>query len=375
MKEESSAQAMVLALVDLDKLMAALAATHDVLGPKVADGALAYGPVSRLADLPRGMDAEQSPGHFRLSASGREAYFDFTFGAQTWKSLFSPPSSELFNVRKGKDGYAIGYPPAPARPLALFGVRPCEMAAIAIQDRIYLQGEHVDQTYRARREGAVIIAVNCARPSGACFCVSMKTGPKVEKGYDVALTEVMDGADHYFLAQAGSPAGFKLLAGRGLAADAGQIRAATAVSAGAEAAMEKTLNRVGLKEALAASYDHPRWAKAGARCLACGSCAAVCPTCFCLKFEETTDLSGAATRKRGWDVCLSQEFSYIHGGPARPSAAARYRHFVIHKLSGWVDQFGAPGCVGCGRCAVWCPAGIDIVEEASAVAGASGGES
>lgn len=360
----------------LDRLIAKLAATHDVIGPRVQDSSLTYGPISRLADLPKGVGAEQTPGQFRLVPSGRGAYFDYTFGAQSAKGAFSPAVSDLFTVRRENGGYKVTHPPEPARPLAIIGLRPCELAAIAIQDRVYLQGLYVDAAYQARRKGAMLIAVNCARPSASCFCVSMKTGPVAKAGYDISLTEILEGADHYFLARAGTQSGMDALAGLGLApAGEGHIAAAEAVAAEAVAAMDKTLNMIGLKETLAASYDNPRWAKTGARCLSCGSCAAVCPTCFCLKFEESTDLAGAAIRRRGWDICLTQDYSYIHGGAVRPSAAARYRHFVIHKLSGWVDQFGTPGCVGCGRCSVWCPAGIDIVEEASAVAAPAGGGS
>ena len=99
----------------------------------------------------------------------------------------------------------------------------------------------------------------------------------------------------------------------------------------------------------------------------------MCPTCFCTNVEDVSDLTGdAAERHRVWDSCFSEDFTYIHGGPTRESVKARYRQWITHKLSSWEDQFGMLGCVGCGRCITWCPAGIDITEEAAALGKMSG---
>ncbi|NJL29572.1 MAG: sulfite reductase subunit A, partial [Thermoanaerobaculia bacterium] len=119
---------------------------------------------------------------------------------------------------------------------------------------------------------------------------------------------------------------------------------------------------------LARNVEHRRWDDVAARCLACGNCTMVCPTCFCTSVEDTTDLAGnVAERYRQWDSCFTTDFSYLHGGSVRTSAASRYRQWLTHKLSSWHDQFGTSGCVGCGRCITWCPVGIDITEEAGAI--------
>jgi len=132
--------------------------------------------------------------------------------------------------------------------------------------------------------------------------------------------------------------------------------------------MGRTLETAGLPELLAKSLEHPNWDHVAARCLACANCTMVCPTCFCVTTEDFTDLAeGLARRTRRWDSCFSIDYSYIHGGNVRASIRARYRQWLTHKLGSWHEQFGTSGCVGCGRCITWCPAGIDITEEARAL--------
>jgi ferredoxin len=137
--------------------------------------------------------------------------------------------------------------------------------------------------------------------------------------------------------------------------------------------MGRTLDTRGLAEALRRSLDHPRWDAAAERCLACGNCTLACPTCFCNTVEDTTDLTGAfAERTRRWDSCFTLDLSYIHGGPVRPSMKRalppvgdpQARHLAV-------EQFGTAGCVGCGRCITWCPAAIDLTEEAAIAAEAA----
>ena len=130
----------------------------------------------------------------------------------------------------------------------------------------------------------------------------------------------------------------------------------------------RSIDTAGIKDLLYQNFDHPRWDNAAARCLTCGNCTMVCPTCFCTTVEDLTDVTGDhAERWRRWDSCFTLSFSYIHGGNVRTSGKARYRQWMTHKLASWIHQFGASGCVGCGRCIAWCPVGIDITEEARAM--------
>jgi ferredoxin len=151
-------------------------------------------------------------------------------------------------------------------------------------------------------------------------------------------------------------------------AAAGTTAAARAAVAEAEQHMGRSMPATGLRELMAGSYDAARWDDVASRCLTCGNCTLACPTCFCTAVEDVTDLSGDhADRWQHWASCFDLDFSYLHGGPVRASARSRYRQWLTHKLGTWHDQFGSSGCVGCGRCIVWCPVGIDITEEVTAL--------
>jgi ferredoxin len=256
-------------------------------------------------------------------------------------------------------------PPA----LAFLGVLPCDLAAIKTQDRILMGDKVVDPLYRARRERTLLICVKCTRAGGTCFCASMGTGPDVQEGFDLALTEVLEDGEHYFVAESGSVRGAALLA-RLSAPEASaeeQSRARQLVTQAA-GKMGRTLETRGLRELLQDNFEHPRWEAVARRCLTCGNCTMVCPTCFCTTVEDTTDLAGRhAERRRKWDVCYTLDFTYLYGGHVRSTTKARYRQWLTHKLSTWFDQFGMSGCVGCGRCITWCPVGIDLTEEARAI--------
>ncbi len=133
-------------------------------------------------------------------------------------------------------------------------------------------------------------------------------------------------------------------------------------------AMGRTVDTKELAARLVANFDHPEWDDIAKRCMTCANCTMVCPTCFCITVEDTTDLTGTqAERRRKWDSCMTQDFSYIAGGSIRNSAKSRYRQWLTHKMANWVDQFGSFGCVGCGRCITWCPVGIDLTVEVDAI--------
>ncbi|WP_373372359.1 4Fe-4S dicluster domain-containing protein [Polyangium mundeleinium] len=361
---------VVLAAADLDALVRALAGRgYRVLGPVARDGAIVIDDVRRATDLPIGLEDVQGPGRYRLERRDHDAFFAFTLGPHSWKETFHVPVERLFQIRRNKEGFSVIPDATPRQRVALLGARACEIHAIEIQDRILIHGEHPDPRYAARRSDVFVVAVNCMRAGNTCFCASMGTGPRAERGFDLALTELMEPGDHRFLVEIGSDEGAAVAAELPVRpADPEEKGAAVLVSERTAATMGRRLDTSGLKERLQKNLEHPRWDDVATRCLACGNCTMVCPTCFCTEFEDTTDLAGeTAERTKRWESCFALAFSHVHGGSVRSSIKARYRQWLTHKLAGWHDQFGSSGCVGCGRCITWCPVGIDITEEAAAV--------
>lgn len=339
------------------------------VGPTLRNGDLVYDALSSVADLPRGWTDQQEGGAFRLKKRDDAAFFGYGVGQQSWKQFLFPPRHLLWQARREGAGLQIIPRGEEVPKFAFIGVHPCDLHAMAVQDRVFLKGGYIDPTYQGRRAQALIVAVNCTQACGTGFCASMGTGPKATLGFDLALTEILQGDHHYFLVEVGTQLGGQILGEipHGAAGAAARELAAGAV-AHAAAHQGRALDPSDLKELLYRNYEHPRWDQVAARCLTCGNCTMVCPTCFCHTVEDITDLTGTqAERWRRQDVCFTVDFSYLHGGSVRPSPRSRYRQWLTHKLATWNDQFGCSGCIGCGRCITWCPVAIDITEEVQAI--------
>ena len=339
-----------------------------VIAPTVRDKAIVYGEIASAAELPVGWKDVQGPGSYKLERRDDEARFGYAVGPQSWKRELLAPSVRLLQIKRTNGGLEPVKDAAETKRTAFFGVRPCEVAAIKIQDRVLIGGKYADEDYLQRRESSFVIAVNCGEPAANCFCASMGTGPKVEDGYDLVLTEITGGT-HRFVAEAGTDEGAELLAElpQQPAADA-DLTAAQTVTDAAREKMGITLDRSDVHDLLLANLEHPRYDDVASRCLACTNCTLACPTCFCTTVDDANDLSGEADdRLRSWDSCFTLQYSEMHGGGTRKETKSRYRQWLTHKLSTWQDQFDTLGCVGCGRCITWCPVGIDIREEVAAI--------
>jgi sulfhydrogenase subunit beta (sulfur reductase) len=340
-----------------------------VVGPTLRDAAIVYDDIGSVADLPRGWTDEQDGGRYRLHRRNDDALFGYAVGPHSWKKFLHPATQRLWSAEHTAHGVTVTPEPLPVDRFAFIGVRACDLYAIAIQDRVLTGGPAVDPHYQARRQGTFIVALNCSVAGGTCFCVSMGTGPKATGGYDLALTELVDGPEHRFVIDAGSDEGREVLAALpDRPATSGDAAKADALVAHTAASMGRHMQSDDVHDLLLRNLDHPRWDEVAARCLTCTNCTMVCPTCFCTTVEDASDLTGAKTsRSQRWDSCFTMDFSYIHGGSVRPSNRSRYRQWMTHKLATWWDQFGTTGCVGCGRCITWCPVGIDITEEVAAI--------
>lgn len=383
-----------------DALVAGIAAGHRTVAPVIRDGSIVLSEIRSSADLPSGVTLEQAPGRCRvvpLSAGDRRR-FAWAVGPSSAKAHQHPPSRTLFAAQVTADGFTVTEPAGAVgagdpgsgsseRPLALIGLRPCDVAAIGVLDRVLsTDGTHgTDGTWGAATPGTgpLVVVVNCAEPGGTCFCVSMGTGPTLgADGVDdadlVLIERAIDGGVEY-LVTCTSERAERLLTDLDLQPDSAgpaagavrpatdsDVRWATATTADAAARMGRTLDTVGLAEGLTATLTSARWDEVAARCLSCGNCTMVCPTCFCSSVGDESSLDGSVvSRTQRWDSCFTLDHSFIHGGSIRSGTADRYRQWMTHKLSTWWAQFGESGCVGCGRCISWCPVGIDLVEEAN----------
>jgi sulfhydrogenase subunit beta (sulfur reductase) len=355
---------------DVQALFDALASRgYDVLGPTIQDNAIIYGPIAAVDELPIGWVEKQDKGTYRLVKHELETLFGYVVGPHSWKKFLYPSSRKVLSAKRNGKSFEVSVETEAPRKQAFIGVRACELQAMAIHDKILASGEYIDPAYRRQREQTFVVAVNCARSAGTCFCASMKTGPRAADGYDLVLTEVIDANRHLFVVEAGSDAGMNVLKDvPHKEAKKAEVDAADKAVSYTASHMKRKLDTRGLPDLLKQNFDNAHWQTVGARCLTCGNCTLVCPTCFCMNVQDSTDLTGAtAERCRAWDSCFTVDFAYIHGGSLRASTMSRYRQWMMHKLAYWPEQFGTFGCVGCGRCITWCPVGIDITEEARAI--------
>ncbi len=355
-----------------DLLEALRAGGRRVVGPTVDGGAIVFADLGRAADLPVGVTLATAPGRARIEAlpAGRGAArtFQYAVSGEGIKRFTFPSRVDALSMTTDPDGTVRVQVVAPAEPtpLAIVGARACDLAALAIHDRVLVGGPAVDPDYAARRSDLLVVAVECAVASSTCFCATMGTGPEVTTGADLVLAELDDG----YVVRAPSPAGRRIVEALGLAAaEAALIDAVTTQTAATRASMGSAAIPTDVHDLLLANLEHPHWDEVAERCVACANCTLACPTCFCTGqavesgFEATE--SGVA---RTWDSCFTDGFAQVAGGNFRPRHRDRYRQWLTHKFATWIDQFGTSGCVGCGRCIAWCPVGIDVRAELNAFA-------
>jgi ferredoxin len=278
------------------------------------------------------------------------------------KKFLWPAVEKLLRVERKKRGFRVEAAGKAADRYAFVGVRGCDVSALEVLDRVFMSDKLFVESYVKMRKSCFILAVNCTNPSSTCFCDSMGNGPEVVSGYDLLLTELGDAV----LIEVGSEKGAKMVRLLGLKqAKDDMFEEKAALIERAKKGMKRHLDKEGVRRALQDSYESPVWRDVAGRCLACGNCTSVCPTCFCSDVIDRIELlDDSVERIRVWDSCFNLEFSYTAGFPIRGSITSRYRQWFSHKFGYWREQFGPFGCVGCGRCITWCPVGIDVTEVA-----------
>ena len=338
---------------------------YDVIGPTIQQNAVVLRSMTDASELPRGWTDNQQPAVYRIEETGSNRVFDFTIGPDSWKRFLFPPRATLANARLDDEGWHFDVPETPAPKYAFLGARACDIAAISVQDRVFISDEFVDPIYQRIRENCLIIAVQCAKTAATCFCSSMDSGPKCDHGFDLRLIELDSG----FLVDEGSLKGEEIRDQLKMReANERELSESDEQLSSVNASLDKSFDADGVPELLKANFEHRHWDDVAQRCLSCTNCTMVCPTCFCSDVEEVSDLSQTQVeRVRSWDSCFNPQMTYSGGGTARPTIRSRYRQWLTHKFATWHDQFETSGCIGCGRCITWCPVGIDLTAEVAAI--------
>lgn len=295
---------------------------------------------------------------FERPAAWSDVRLDYPRTILPPRKLFLPPREALMRFDP-KRGYQDLLADA-ATPRVLFGVHAYDIEGLNILDRVYAGGAYPDPYYVARRKATAIVGIDFS-PDDRHFARSMNAD-FVDTGFDLFLSDI---GDHY-LVLVGTSRGDDIVTMAGPLVqdpDEADFAAYKARSAARKDAYQAHVELGDLPEILEMEYDSPVWEALGARCLSCGSCSMVCPTCYCFDVCDEVALGGrSGARVRTWDSCLFATHALVAGGENfREHRGARVKFRFYHKQRGFVAEYGRPSCVGCGRCAAMCPAGIDII--------------
>ncbi|MEM0048431.1 MAG: 4Fe-4S dicluster domain-containing protein [Ignisphaera sp.] len=327
-----------------------------VYGYKKSDNEIKFDFISGASELPLDVTTTQRPGYYRINAG-----FGFVHSFQSPKNFLYPPRTDIAIVT---ENLYVEVLENNIKSVVLFGVKPCDLAAIRVFDELF--ASNFNPYYFNRRRGiAGIVVEECLYPSETCFCGSVGTGPDVTDGFDLAFARI---DRDFVLFKVGSSFGKiivnKLRLERANESDVGVYRKLV------EEAKKKTsigISVEDMQKALSISIPNEHlWRKLSEKCLGCANCNMVCPTCFCTEIVDEIE-NDRSRRIAQWIGCLSYIYGLVAGGHFRKELYTRYRHFVLHKFLFYPKQTGLLGCVGCGRCIVWCPVGIDIRETIKSV--------
>jgi sulfhydrogenase subunit beta (sulfur reductase) len=349
---------------DLHRFVSLLESEFDeVIGPVVEDGVIRLRPIRSADELPTGVTEQQETASYRLLDTGTPLRFSYGLGPDSLKSIVHPPRSPVWTMRRSDGSLIVDQTLHGTTTRAVIGVRACDLQGLAVLERTQTGGQHADPAFAAHRQGLFLVAIDCTHPAPTCFCDTAGEGPVADDGYDLALTELDDPNGVAYVVRAGTDRGRSLV-------ETLELRPASRVRLTQRRRQLDSTSRAFIRELpdnaadVVALVDHEHWSDVAERCLTCGNCTAVCPTCFCTDMEDVVGLDGeTATRTRVWDTCFSMEYSRLGATPHRATPTARYRQWLSHKLGTWHNQFGESGCVGCGRCITWCPVGIDLTAE------------
>lgn len=331
------------------------------VGPQVRDGSIVYAPINEVKQLPWGVTDRQQLGDYQLTTGDPAFAFAWTNAVSSIKTFLFKAQETVWRVQRDEGGRLQFNPVVEVEPIALIGVRPCDIAAMRIQDKVFINDQYQDNRYQARRQALFTVVMNCTQSSDNCFCLATGYSPQAGKGFDLAMTELTDG----FTVSTGSEAGIKVLEKLALCpATDSQIQQAQQGVENAKKMQKRSLpSQQWLAQQPMRDGDDSCWDEVTAQCISCGSCTQVCPSCFCHRKMDLPLMDGEGNEHiRSWDSCFSDDHGYTHGHRFRVGTRNHYQQWLNHKFIFWHQQFDVSGCVGCGRCLTWCPAKIDVTQ-------------
>lgn len=275
------------------------------------------------------------------------------------KELMFPETETLFRYRLGQPDIDAS-PPDTGKKRAVMGIRPCDAQALSIIDRVF-GWDFQDPYYQNRRENTTLVGLACDDPCANCFCPSLGGGPANEEYLDAIMYDLGEVFYLKTITEKGEE-----LAGAlsGVLEDAGEAekKAAGEQVEAALSKIERSIETGGIPEKLPSLYGHPFWEQFSDRCLGCGICTFLCPTCHCFDIQDELEHFDGR-RARVWDTCMFEEYSlHASGHNPRPTRKERTRNRISHKYSYFPENFDVIACVGCGRCINYCPVNIDILD-------------
>jgi ferredoxin len=327
-------EAVVIKKADVTAWVRGLLGSTRVVGPmKAAEGVVRYAPL----------------------VEGSPLVLDGLRPIRSPKEHFIPATEPLLTFRGSGAALTLEVPPAPTTETVILGVRACDARALTRLDDVFLGRQETDSLYQGRRKGTRLVGLACANPGWGCFCTSVGGSPAGTEGLDLRFTDL---GERYHVAIL-TEAGRALLAGAApTAATGADIAAAEAVQAAAIDRIPPRFDATRVAERL--EWDAPLWSHHAKRCLGCGACSFLCPTCHCFDIQDEVTAEGGL-RFRCWDTCQFGEFTRMGAGHnPRLSQTERVRQRLSHKFKYLVEEFGRQGCTGCGRCVEACPVNIDI---------------
>ncbi|MBT4835845.1 MAG: 4Fe-4S dicluster domain-containing protein [Methylococcales bacterium] len=329
---------------------------YRIMAPVVRDDSILYQQINSADALPHGIIDDRHNGSYQIAQAKTPRCFAWSNPQQSLKSFVFSPVEILWKSFYKDNELVFQAIKAEAQPTVIFGVKGCDIAGLQLLDQHFYHKKTPDTHYQQRRDNLILFGINCFRSGSQCFCTNTGDGPNISSPSDCIMSELDEG---YIIHHVNSPLTEIIDTLQLKLATTAQQQQATYESSQAALSQQQKLPEI-TANSVFEQWSHPVWNDIADTCLGCGNCTTVCPSCFC--HQESSDVSidlTESSQTRSWDSCFTTQHSYLHGFYIRPERSQRYRQWLSHKFSGWQSQFGRIGCTGCGRCATYCPVGID----------------